>query len=245
MTRPLAVAGLWIGAAALVVACAPSRLDSRSGGHDGHAGVVTKEAQAAMTPRQVFDDLRSGNERFVDGNLTNYDFGAQVEATAKGQFPKAVVLSCLDSRVPPEIIFDQGIGDIFVGRVAGNFENVDMLGSMEFATAAAGSKLIVVLGHSACGAVKGAADGVELGNLTAMLDNFDPALAAAKRTTPGPYDSSNTAYVSAAVEANVRQTMADVLARSSVIKDQVDAGKVMVVGGVYDLATGRVTWIDA
>jgi carbonic anhydrase len=245
MTRPLAVAGLWIGAAALVVACAPSRLDSRSGGDGSHAGVVTKEAQAAMTPSQVFADLRAGNARFVDGNLTNYDFSAQVRATASGQFPKAVVLSCLDSRVPPEIIFDQGIGDIFVGRVAGNFENVDMLGSMEFATAAAGSKLIVILGHSACGAVKGAADGVELGNLTVMLDNFDSALATAKRTTSGPYNAGNTAYVDAAIEANVRQTMADVLSRSSVIKDQVDAGKVMVVGGVYDLATGRVSWIDA
>lgn len=245
MTRPLAVAGLWIGAAALVVACAPSRLDSRTGGDGGYSGVVTKEAQAAMTPSQVFEDLRAGNARFVAGNLTNYDFGAQMKTTATGQFPKAVVLSCLDSRVPPEIVFDQGIGDIFVGRVAGNFENVDMLGSMEFATAAAGSKLIVVLGHSACGAVKGAADGVELGNLTAMLANFDSALAAARTTTSGPYDSSNTAYVDAAVEANVRQTMADVLSRSAVLKGQVDAGDVMVVGGVYDLATGRVNWIDA
>ena len=139
--------------------------------------VMTQEAQEALTPDAVLAQLKEGNQRFVEGRLTPRDYNAQAEATVSGQYPKAAVLSCLDSRVPPEIIFDQGIGDLFVGRVAGNFENTDMLGSLEFATAAAGTPLIVVLGHTSCGAIKGAVSGVELGNLTAMLDNFDEVLA--------------------------------------------------------------------
>ena len=207
--------------------------------------VMTAEAQQALTPESVLADLKEGNRRFVEGRLTDRDFRAQAAATASGQYPKAVVLSCLDSRVPTEIIFDQGIGDIFVGRVAGNVEDTTMLGSMEFATKAAGSKLIVVLGHTACGAIKGAADGVEMGNLTALLDNFDKALEQARGRTEGPYDSSNAAYVGAAIEESVRQTMADILAESPVIAELVESGAVGIAGGVYDLASGRVTWLDS
>jgi carbonic anhydrase len=207
--------------------------------------VVTGDEQQAMTPEMVLADLKAGNERFVAGKLTPRDYLAQASATASGQYPKAVILSCLDSRVPPEIIFDQGIGDIFVGRIAGNFEDTGMLGSFEFATKAAGSKLIVVLGHTACGAIKGAANDVELGNLTAMLDNFDAAIAAAREGTEGADDASNPELVNMAIETNVRQTMADILERSPVIAEMVANGEVGIAGGVYDLASGRVTWLDS
>ncbi len=207
--------------------------------------VLDQTGQAAMTPADVLADLKEGNRRFVEDRLTSRDYLAQAKTTAAdGQFPKAIVLSCLDSRVPPEIVFDQGIGDIFVGRIAGNFENTDMLGSMEFGAKLAGSKVIVVLGHTACGAVKGAADGAELGNLTAMLDNFDGALAAAREQVEGDYNSSNSAYVQAAIEENVRATIADIHESSPVLKEMVDAGGLMVVGGVYDLATGAVSWME-
>lgn len=245
MNRRLATVGAWIGAAALVVACAPTRDHSGADRSAGIGDVVTAEAQAAMTPQDVLDDLVAGNARFAAGKLTRFDYGAQVAATASGQYPKAVILSCLDSRVPVETVFDQGIGDVFVGRVAGNFENVDMLGSFEFATAAAGSKLIVVLGHTACGAVKGACDGVELGNLTATLENLEPAVREARSQVEAPHDSKNPRFVQAAVEANVRITMQDILDRSEVLRGQVEAGDLMIVGGVYDLSTGRVTWMDS
>jgi carbonic anhydrase len=147
--------------------------------------------------------------------------------------------------VPPEIIFDQGIGDVFVGRVAGNFENSDLLGSLEFATKVAGSKLIVVLGHTSCGAIKGAIAGVDLGNLTTMLDNFDEVLEKVKAATSGPDDTSNTELLRAATEENVRQTMNDIVAESTVIAELVESGDLAVVGGIYDLATGRVTWLDS
>ncbi len=206
--------------------------------------VVTAETRADMTPRDILAKMKKGNERFVAGELTPQDYRAQVRQSASGQYPLAVVLSCLDSRVIPEAAFDMGIGDLFVGRVAGNFENTDMLGSMEFATAVAGSKVIVVLGHSACGAVMGAVDGAELGNLTATLDNIEPAIETARRRgIPGVADSSNTAFVDAVVEANVRQTIRDILDRSDVLRGRVDSGQLLIVGGVYDLDSGRVDWL--
>jgi carbonic anhydrase len=206
--------------------------------------VLTASGQQGLTPEEVLADLKAGNERFVAGKLTPRDYKAQAEATASGQYPKAVVLSCLDSRVPPEIVFDQGIGDIFVGRVAGNFEDTVMLGSFEFATKVAGSKLIVVLGHTSCGAVKGAADDVELGNLTETLDNFDAVLARAREVTDGADDASNPDLIQTAVEYNVRQTMQDMIDRSSVIAEMIESGELGIAGGVYDLATGRVNWLD-
>jgi carbonic anhydrase len=205
--------------------------------------VMTASTQQALTPADVLADLKEGNLRFVEGRLTHRDYLAQVAATSKGQYPKAVVVSCLDSRVPPEIVFDQGIGDLFVGRIAGNFENTDLLGSLEFATKAAGSKLIVVLGHTSCGAVKGALDGVELGNLTEMLHNLDEVVAEVRSRLSGPPDSSNAKLVQAAVERNVYQTVDDILTRSPIIAEMVDSGELAVVGGVYDLATGRVEWL--
>jgi carbonic anhydrase len=210
------------------------------------SAVLTAEAQQALTPEAVLEELKEGNRRFVEGRLTARNYVAQAEATASGQYPKAVILSCLDSRVPPEILFDQGIGDVFVGRVAGNVEDVNMLGSMEFAMKAAGSKLIVVLGHSACGAIKGAADGVELGNLTELLEEFEPALERAEAAAgEGATDSKNEAYIEAAVVENVRQTMQDIVERSPAIAEMLASGEIGLAGGVYDLATGRVTWLDS
>ena len=208
--------------------------------------VITAERQQALTPEQVLADLKAGNERFVAGNLVARDYMAQAKATAAGgQYPKAVILGCVDSRVPPEIIFDQGIGDVFVGRVAGNVEDVSLVGSMEFATKVAGSKVVVILGHTACGAIKGAADGVELGNLTELLNDFDAPIARADEATEGEANSSNTEFLNLAIEENVRQTIADVLDSSDVISEMVEAGDLLIVGGVYDLTTGRVNWLDS
>ena len=197
--------------AVLAIGCAPAPeppAQTAAPAPELVGSVLDAAGQQALTPEQVLADLKAGNQRFVDGKLTARDYMAQAEATAVGgQYPKAIVLGCLDSRVPPEIIFDQGIGDIFVGRVAGNFENVDMLGSFEFGAKVAGSKVIVVLGHTQCGAVKGAADGVELGNLTEMLANFDEALAEAKTLVEGKFDSSNDAFVQAAVAASTREAI--------------------------------------
>lgn len=207
----------------------------------GNTDVVTAEEQKAMTPAEVLADLKAGNERFIAGNSTNQDWLAQAASTAAdGQFPKAIVLSCLDSRVPVEIAFDQGIGDIFVGRVAGNFENVDMLGSFEFGTAVAGSKVIVVLGHTSCGAVAGTMAGAELGNLTATLENIKPAIA----DVGGNVSADNGDDVTKVVTANVIRTMNDLTERSEVLAGLVESGDLIIAGGVYDLATGQVNWVN-
>jgi carbonic anhydrase len=207
--------------------------------------VLTADAQAALTPAQVLADLKAGNERFVEGRLTPRDYMAQAEATAAdGQYPKAVILGCVDSRVPPEIIFDQGIGDVFVGRVAGNVEDVNLVGSLEFATKVAGSKVVVILGHTACGAIKGAADGVELGNLTELLNDFDAPIARADEATEGEANSKNLEFLNLAIEENVRQTISDILEQSEIISEMDSTGDLLIVGGVYDLATGRVAWLD-
>lgn len=204
--------------------------------------IVSKEEQTAMTPAIVLKRLKAGNMRFQAALNTSNDYLAQARASASGQSPMAYVLSCVDSRVLPETIFDCGIGDIFVGRVAGNFENTDQLGSMEFATKAVGTPLIVVLGHSSCGAVKGACDDVQLAdNLTGLLGNIAPAVQGAQAT--GPRNSKNPDFVAAVVEANVRATMRDIAKRSVTIRELVAAGKLAIVGGVYDLRTGAVEWL--
>lgn len=207
------------------------------------AGVQTAATQAALTPDSALDLLKAGNKRFLEGEMMERDFAAQVEATAGGQYPHSIVLSCIDSRAAPEILFDQGLGDIFAPRIAGNFVDDELLGSMEFAAAVAGSKAIVVLGHTECGAVKGACDGVELGNLTATLSHIRPAVEAVKGFE-GERTSANADFVSAVAHENVRQTVANILARSEVLKDLSDKGKLKVVGAMYDVATGQVTFLD-
>lgn len=207
--------------------------------------VITAEDQQELTPQQVIDDLKAGNERFVNSNLTNYDYMAQVEKTASGQFPEAVVIACIDSRVPVEAIFDRGIGDIFVARVAGNFVNEDILGSTEFGTAVAGSKAVIVMGHEHCGAVKSAIDDVEMGNITAMLSKIKPAVDITEEQYEGEDEtSSNTEFVTEVVNNNVRYTIEQMRERSSIIADLERNGDVVIAGAFYDLDTGVVTFLD-
>ncbi len=210
-------------------------------------GMITqnKETQAAITPAKAVSMLAEGNQRFLARKAEGRDLLKQVELTAGGQAPFAVVLSCIDSRVPAEMVFDQGIGDIFSARIAGNFVNEDLLGSMEFATKLAGSKLVLVLGHSACGAVKGACDGAELGHLTGMLAKIQPAVDA----VPEPADaaartSANGDFVQAVVEKNVELTVEAIRDQSEVMRDLETAGEIAIRGAVYDVASGAVTFCD-
>lgn len=202
--------------------------------------VLDKETQASLSPEEVLSDLINGNERFTTEKMFKRACAAQVKATVNGQFPKAVILSCIDSRVPVEMIFDQGIGDVFVARVAGNFENTDILGSMEYSCKVAGSKLVLVLGHEACGAVKAACDGVELGNITALLKNIAPAVKLAKSQVKGETNSSNSEFVAKTVENNVKLTIERIRERSPILKEMEDKGEIKIAGGVYHLATGKV-----
>lgn len=201
---------------------------------------ITKDVQVAMTPNRVLQDLLEGNNRFVDGNSQITDNSALVNQTTEGQFPKAVVLSCIDSRVPVETVLDQAIGDVFVARVAGNFENIDILGSLEYSCKVAGSKLVLVLGHESCGAVKAACDGVELGNITSMLDNIMPAVIKSKDEVEGDSNSSNKAFVAKTVENNVRLTIERIREKSQILNDMEANGDIQIVGGVYSLHTGKV-----
>lgn len=204
----------------------------------------TQSTQAALTPAATLELLKAGNERFVSGEMLDRDLMAQVAQTATGQYPHSVVLGCIDSRVPPEFVFDQGIGDLFAPRIAGNFVNTDILGSMEFATAIAGSKLIVVLGHTSCGAVKGACDHAELGNLTHTLSNIAPAMYSVSEDIEGERNSSNKAYVNAVAHANVEMTVQNILDRSPVMAQLVEEGQLMIVGAMHDVATGKVTFYE-
>lgn len=204
---------------------------------------LDKKSRDLLSPDAVLADLKAGNERFIKEKMLQRCYPKQVEATVGGQFPKAVILSCIDSRVPVETIFDQGIGDIFVARVAGNFENTDMLGSMEYSCKVAGSKLVVVLGHEACGAVKAACDGVELGNITALLSNIKPAVTLAKTQVSGKTDSSNADFVAKTVELNVKLTIDRIREKSAILKNMEDEGEIKITGGVYQLRTGKVAWL--
>lgn len=207
------------------------------------SAVQTKESQAAMTPEQALAELKAGNARFVAGKPLHRDFPAQVKATASGQYPFAVVLSCLDSRQPIEIVLDQGIGDIFSARVAGNVLDDDILGSMEFACKVSGAKLIAVIGHSNCGAIKGAIDDVQLGNLTGLLTKIKPAMDAVPDDSR-PRTSKNYKFVDKVAEANVRLVMKEIPERSPILREMLDKGEIDIAGGVYDLQTGAVTFFD-
>ena len=201
---------------------------------------LNKETQSAITPDKALELLKEGNERFVSGNILNRDLNKQVSQTCKGQWPMAVVLGCIDSRVPAELVFDQGIGDIFNVRVAGNFSNTDILGSIEYGCKVAGSKLVVVLGHEGCGAVKGACDGVELGNITALLSNLKDAVSSVEED--GDRSSANSDFVSRVVSQNVNFTVDDLRADSPILMEMEKNGEIKIVGAVYDVATGKVTW---
>jgi len=204
--------------------------------------VLTAEEQAALTPDEVIGVLQEGNARFINNDLTARDHSAQVRNSVQGQFPKAVVLSCLDSRVPVEDVFDRGIGDLFVARVAGNFINEDILGSMEFGCKVAGAKLILVLGHEHCGAVKAAIDGVELGNITAMLTKIAPAVELAD-DYEGEKSSSNPGFVHEVCEHNVRNAKEEIRRRSPILQEMEANGEIRIVGAIYDMDSGRVVFL--
>ncbi|MFW5644656.1 MAG: carbonic anhydrase family protein, partial [Bacteroidota bacterium] len=203
----------------------------------------TKETQSAMSPDDAIMMLKEGNERFVNEKMYKRDLIQQVNQTEDGQYPFAAVVSCIDSRIPTEIVFDQGVGDIFNARIAGNFVNQDIIGSLEFATKVAGSKAIVIMGHTSCGAVKGAADNVELGNLTAMLKNLEPAVKAAS-DVPGEKNSKNAEYVQKITDKNVEFTIEKMLADSDVIREMYENGEIAIVGAMYEVETGKVTFME-
>ena len=202
---------------------------------------LTREAQAAITPDKALEMLKQGNERFVSGKSVERDYIAQVKQTAQGQYPFAAVVSCLDSRIPPEIVFDQGIGNLFVARVAGNFVDDDILGSLEFATKLAGAKLIVIMGHTECGAIRGACDAAQLGLLTTTLANINPAVNAVQGDYT-PRNSQNRKFVQAVAEMNVKLTMQKLRDRSVVLRELIDSGAIGLVGAMYDIRTGKVTF---
>jgi len=202
------------------------------------AAALTKAQRDAMTPDQVIAMLKQGNERFRAGKFDTHDYLAQKRASAAGQYPAAVILSCIDSRAPAEIICDAGIGDTFNARVAGNIANDDLLGSMEFACAVAGAKLVLVMGHTACGAIKGAIDGAKLGNLTGLLEKIKPAVEATK--FDGERSSKNDAFVDAVAATNVHHTIDEIRRRSDVLAGLEKDGKIKIVGSMYQLVGGKV-----
>ncbi len=202
----------------------------------------TKETRSKMSPQDALQMLKEGNKRFVNGTKYQRDYIQQAFETAEGQYPYAIVLSCIDSRSSSEIIFDQGIGDIFNARVAGNISDEDILGSMEFACMVNGSKLIVVIGHTGCGAIKGACDDVHLGNLTSLLEKIKPAVDAVTYT--GDRTSKNHEFVEKVAKENVLHTMEDIKKNSPILKDLIDNGTVLLIGAMYDIDTGKVTFYE-
>jgi carbonic anhydrase len=204
--------------------------------------VYTKALQSATTATQALDRLKEGNARFVAGRTIHCNPQTQVKLTAAGQAPFAAVLGCMDSRVSPELVFDQRIGDIFAVRVAGNFVNTDILGSLEYATAVAGAKLIVVLGHSDCGAVKGAIDHVQLGNLTAALENIRPAVAEVS-AADGAGNSKDKKFVQKVSDRNAQDAAGQLVSRSKVMAGLVDDHKLTIVAAMHDVSSGVVTWL--
>ncbi|EDP97552.1 carbonic anhydrase family protein [Kordia algicida OT-1] len=204
----------------------------------------TKETQATLTPEKALQFLKEGNERFQQNLKANRNLLEQVNDTRNGQFPFATILSCIDSRVSAELVFDQGLGDIFSVRIAGNFVNVDILGSMEFACKLAGTKLIVVLGHTSCGAIKGACDHARLGNLTALINKIEPAVEAVKEPTDENLrNSKNIDFVNNVAVKNVEMTIENIRKQSPVLAELENDGDIKIVGGMYDINNGKVTFL--
>ena len=200
---------------------------------------LTKEMQAAITPSMALDLLKEGNKRFVNNLKVNRNLLQQANETSDGQHPFAVILSCIDSRTSAELIFDQGLGDVFSVRIAGNIINEDILGSMEFGCKVAGAKIIVVLGHTKCGAVKGACDHVEMGNLTALLTKIRPAVDD-ENSVKENRNSGNAEFVEKVATINVKRTVQALMQRSTILKEMIEAGQVGIVGGTHDITTGEV-----
>jgi len=204
---------------------------------------LNKELQASITPRKALEILKEGNNRFVNNLKAHRDLLEQVNDTRDGQWPFATILSCIDSRTSAELIFDQGLGDIFSVRIAGNIVNTDILGSMEFACKVAGSKLVVVLGHSKCGAVKGACDHVEMGNLTELLSKIQPAVYQEKQTKVDR-NASNSTFVENVAEINVKRSVKNIIQRSFIIEKMIENGEIGVIGAMHNIETGEVTFYN-
>jgi carbonic anhydrase len=202
---------------------------------------LTEEDRDRLTPDEIINMLKQGNDRFRSGKMLPHDYLAQKRATAGGQYPAAAILSCIDSRAPAEIIFDTEIGDAFNARVAGNIANDDLTGSLEFACALAGAKVILVMGHTACGAIKGAVAGAQLGSLTGLLDKIKPAVEATQYD--GERSSTNAAFVDAVASTNVRHTMAEIRRRSSLLAGLEKDGKIKIAGAMYNLGDGQVEFL--
>jgi len=232
-----------IALALTLAACAHYEQPTRSDAASQLAAPMTQASQAAITPDIALQRLKDGNERFVSGNSIVRSLPDQVAATGKDQFPYATVLSCIDSRAAPELIFDQGIGDIFSPRVAGNFVNDDILGSMEFGSKVVGSRLIVVLGHTSCGAIKGACDNVQLGYVSALVKALQPAVYAVPEDG-GERTSKNAAFVQQVAQANVEITVKEILDRSEILRDMAGKGQIKVVGAMLDVKTGKVIFME-
>lgn len=223
-------------------ACAIALLAGIGYGPEVAEAALTETQRDALTPDRIIELMKQGNERFRSGKMRPQDFLAQKRASASGQYPAAIILSCIDSRAPAEIILDIGIGDTFNARVAGNIANPDMLGSMEFACAVAGAKVILVMGHTACGAIKGAIDNVQLGNLTGLLESIKPAIEMTQYG--GERTSKNAGFVDAVAQSNVRHTIDVVRSNSSILADLEKNGKIRIVGSMYDLNNGKVSFMS-
>jgi carbonic anhydrase len=208
------------------------------------APTMTKESQTATSPQQAFEKLQAGNQRFVSGRALNRNLLKQVKETSKGQYPFATVVSCLDSRTSSELIFDQGMGDVFNARVAGNIVNPDILGSLEFASKVAGSKVVAVIGHTKCGAIKGACDHVELGNLTGLLQKIEPSVTATATSKGEDRSSKNSEFVDRVAVKNVRKTIASIRRNSGILRQMEKEGQIKIVGGMYDIETGKVGFFN-
>ncbi len=204
---------------------------------------LTKEVRDSITPLQAIELLKNGNKRFVDNLKLNRNLLQQVNETSEGQHPFAVILSCIDSRTSAELIFDQGLGDVFSVRIAGNIQNEDILGSMEFSCKAAGAKIVVVLGHTKCGAVKGACDNVKFGNLTTLLQKLKPAIDAEK-TEKVERTAKNSDFVEKVASLNVRITKKQILQNSPILREMIQKGEIALIGGMYDVETGMVDFYD-
>ena len=224
------------------LAVATALLGTAPLGTVARAAALTKAQREKLTPEEIIAHMKQGNERFRLGKESPHDYLAQQKVSAKGQYPAAVILSCIDSRAPAETIMDLGIGDTFNARVAGNIANEDIIGSMEFACKVAGAKVVLVMGHTACGAIKGAIDNVQLGNLTGLLSKIRPAVSATEYQ--GERSAKNYDFVDAVARKNVELTMADIHRRSAVLEDLESSGAIKIVGAMYNLESGRVEFFS-
>lgn len=216
---------------------------SQASASDRACLVFSADRQHSLTPMEAIEMLKKGNERFTHGESINCNLMDQVRQTSGNQYPFAAILGCIDSRVPPELVFDQRIGDVFCARIAGNVASTEIIGSLEYATAVAGAKAIVVLGHSSCGAIKSTIDGVRLGNITALLDHIEPATHLLEQAD-GPKTSENTVAVQKLAEFNARFSADSILEHSELIREKVHTGELIVQVAMHDVNSGRVSWLD-